>query len=127
MCVQDIKQGMKISIAFGDAGGKKDEYLGEVVDCIDKDIFVTLDSKSGQAVDKRDRNAFCRLNIVVDNVLYCWEHVAVQYSRHGDRYLTEENIRVCRWITDVQSVSADRIQLMTARWSISVPMVSHFQ
>ena len=81
MGVQDIKQGMKISIAFGDAGGKKDEYLGEVVDC----IFVTLDSKSGQAVDKRDRNAFCRLNIVVDNVLYCWEHVAVQYSRHGEK------------------------------------------
>lgn len=85
MGVQDIKQGMKISIAFGDAGGKKDEYLGEVVDCIDKDIFVTLDSKSGQAVDKRDRNAFCRLNIVVDNVLYCWEHVAVHYSRHGEK------------------------------------------
>ena len=85
MGVQDIKQGMKISIAFGDDGGKKDEYLGEVVDCIDKDIFVTLDSKSGQAVDKRDRNAFCRLNIVVDNVLYCWEHVAVQYSRHGEK------------------------------------------
>lgn len=85
MGVQDIKQGMKISIAFGDAGGKKDEYLGEVVDCIDKDIFVVLDSKSGQAGDKRDRNAFCRLNIVVDNVLYCWEHVAVHYSRHGEK------------------------------------------
>ena len=85
MGVQYIKQGMKISIAFGDAGGKKDEYLGEVVDCIDKDIFVVLDSKSGQAGDKRDRNAFCRLNIVVDNVLYCWEHVAVQYSRHGEK------------------------------------------
>lgn len=85
MGVQDIKPGMKISIAFGDAGGKKDEYLGEVVDCMDKDIFVALDSKSGQAVDKRDRNAFCRLNIVVDNVLYCWEHVAVHYSRHGEK------------------------------------------
>lgn len=85
MGVQDIKPGMKISIAFGDAGGKKDEYLGEVVDCMDKDIFVALDSKSGQAVDKRDRNASCRLNIVVDNVLYCWEHVAVQYSRHGEK------------------------------------------
>lgn len=85
MGVQDIKPGMKISVAFGDAATKKNEYLGEVVDCIDKDIFVTLDSKSGQAVDKRDRNAFCRLNIVVDNVLYCWEHVAVQYSRHGEK------------------------------------------
>lgn len=85
MGVQDIKLGMKISVAFGDAATKKNEYLGEVVDCMDKDIFVTLDSKSGQAVDKRDRNAFCRLNIVVDNVLYCWEHVAVQYSRHGEK------------------------------------------
>lgn len=85
MGVQDIKPGMKISVAFGDAATKKNEYLGEVVDCMDKDIFVTLDSKSGQAVDKRDRNAFCRLNIVVDNVLYCWEHVAVQYSRHGEK------------------------------------------
>ncbi len=85
MGVQDIKPGMKISVAFGDAATKKNEYLGEVVDCIDKDIFVTLDSKSGQAVDKRDRNAFCRLNIVVDNVLYCWEHVAVQYSRHDEK------------------------------------------
>lgn len=85
MGVQDIKPGMKISVAFGDAATKKNEYLGEVVDCIDKDIFVTLDSKSGQAVDKCDRNAFCRLNIVVDNVLYCWEHVAVQYSRHDEK------------------------------------------
>ena len=44
MGVQDIKPGMKISVAFGDAATKKNEYLGEVVDCIDKDIFVTLDS-----------------------------------------------------------------------------------
>ena len=89
MGVQDIKQGMKISIAFGDAGGKKDEYLGEVVDCIDKDIFVfgyfRRDNTLIVVFDKRDRNAFCRLNIVVDNVLYCWEHVAVQYSRHGEK------------------------------------------
>ena len=39
MGVQDINRALKISIAFGDAGGKKDEYLGEVVDCMDKDIF----------------------------------------------------------------------------------------
>ena len=85
MGVQDIKPGMKISVSFGDAANKKNEFLGEVVDCVDKDIFVTLDSKSEQAVDKRDRHAFCRLNIVVDNVLYCWDRVAVHYSRHGEK------------------------------------------
>ena len=85
MGVQDVRKGMKCSGGFGGAGGRNEEYRGVVVDCIDKDIFVTLDSKSGQAVDKRDRNAFCRLNIVVNNVLYCWEHVAVQYSRHGEK------------------------------------------
>ena len=58
--MEDLEEhGMELKdflIAFwGWPAVRKDEYLGEVVDCMDKDIFVALDSKSGQAVDKREQ------------------------------------------------------------------------
>lgn len=79
MGVQDIRAGMKISIVLNN----KTEYLGEVADCINKDIFITL-KDAADIVNKRDRHVTCRLNIVVDNVLYCWSDILVQNVRHGE-------------------------------------------
>ena len=72
MGVQDIKPGMKISVTLDN----KEEYLGDVVDCKDKDIFITLKNASA-LVGRHDRNITCRLNIVVDNALYCWNNILI--------------------------------------------------
>lgn len=84
MGVQDVKNGMKIAIAFPGNGTKKNDYTGEVVDRVDKDIFVSMNEDCSNLVDKRDRHATCQLRIVVDNVLYCWENIAISQSKHGE-------------------------------------------
>ncbi len=78
MGVHDVRDGMKIAVAFKDeAGNKKCEFIGEVVHREDKDVFVALESKGQEVVDKKDKHAVCQLRIVVDNVLYCWEEVEI--------------------------------------------------
>lgn len=78
MGVHDVRDGMKIAVAFKDEiSNKKCEFIGEVVHREDKDVFVALDSKGQEVVDKKDKHAVCQLRIVVDNVLYCWEEVEI--------------------------------------------------
>lgn len=84
MGVQDVKNGMKIAIAFQGEGTKKADYTGEVVARVDKDIFVSMNDDCSSFVDKRDRHATCQLRIVVDNVLYCWENIAISQSKRGE-------------------------------------------
>ncbi len=84
MGVQDVKNGMKIAIAFKGEGTKKADYTGEVVDRVEKDIFVSMNDDCSSFVDKRDRHATCQLRIVVDNVLYCWENIAISQSKRGE-------------------------------------------
>ena len=82
MGVHDVREGMKIAVAFKDvSGNKKSEYIGEVVHREEKNVFVTLDSKGQAVVDKKDKHAVCQLRIVVDNVLYCWEDVEIQVTK----------------------------------------------
>lgn len=76
MGVQDVRNGMKIAIVLNDAGSKK-EYTGEVVNCIDKEVYITLSNKAQDVVDKKEKQAFCQLRIVVDNVLYSWEEIEI--------------------------------------------------
>ncbi len=80
MGVQDIESGMKISVTLDN----KEEYLGDVVDCKDKDIFITLKNASA-LVGRHDRNITCRLNIVVDNALYCWNNILIQNVRNTEK------------------------------------------
>ena len=54
MGVQDIESGMKISVTLDN----KEEYLGDVVDCKDKDIFITLKNASA-LVGRHDRHITC--------------------------------------------------------------------
>ena len=74
MGVQDVKPGMKITIALNDDSSKK-EYAGEVADCSGKDLFVTAESGVKDFVDKKNKHELCKLHIVVDNVLYYWADI----------------------------------------------------
>ena len=84
MGVQDIRGSMKISVAFANEGSRRKEYVGEVTERNDNDILVTLDTMGEEIIDRRDRHAVCQLRIVVDNVLYCWESVAIHQCKAGE-------------------------------------------
>ncbi|MBQ8597893.1 MAG: methyl-accepting chemotaxis protein [Lachnospiraceae bacterium] len=89
MGVQDIKVGMKMSVAFKSAGTNRKEYIGEVVDCQGKEIYVSLDSEQ-EIVDKKAKGTLCQLCIVVDNTLYSWENVEIVIAKDGTYKLTVE-------------------------------------
>ena len=99
MGVHDVRDGMKIAVAFKDVSGNKNrEYIGEVVHREEKEVFVTLASKGQAVVDKKDKHAACQLRIVVDNVLYCWEDVEIHPVKGDEvgeyRLLVETNPQV---------------------------------
>ena len=84
MGVQDVKPGMKITIALNDDSSKK-EYAGEVVDCSGKDLFVTAENGVKDFVDKKNKHELCKLHIVVDNVLYYWDDIEIHPVRQGEK------------------------------------------
>ncbi|MBQ8591241.1 MAG: methyl-accepting chemotaxis protein [Lachnospiraceae bacterium] len=84
MGVQDVRVGMKIAVAIGDFSASKKEYIGEVVDCIDKQIYVTLEDNGQDIVDKKEKYELCQLRIVVDNILYCWESIELCLAKAGE-------------------------------------------
>lgn len=99
MGVQDVKTGMKIAIAFKNAvGSKAAEYIGEVVDREENEVFVAVDDKGHDIIAKNDKTAVCQLRIVVDNVLYSWEEIAIHVTRQGEkgnfRLTVEQNPQV---------------------------------
>lgn len=83
MGVQDVKVGMKIAIANQNTMGKKaTEYMGEVVACDEKELFVSIKDMDRIAMEKMDS---CQLRIIVDNVLYSWEDIAIHVSKQGEK------------------------------------------
>jgi len=81
MGVQDVREGMKIAIAFKtDSGSQGREYIGEVVECIEKEIYISVNSGGQNVIDKKEKHATCQLRIVVDNVLYSWEDIVIQHT-----------------------------------------------
>ncbi len=89
MGVQDVRDGMKISVALKNEGGKRhSEYLGEVSSRDENMVYVNLDDDGRDIVDKKDKDAVCQLRIVVDNVLYSWENVSIYRTgkEHAGRY-----------------------------------------
>lgn len=89
MGVQDVREGMKLSISVQGENGNKNEYLGEVVGRADTEVSVVLEDKGKTLVDKREKHALCQLRIVVDNVLYSWDDIVVRADKQGEagRYL----------------------------------------
>ena len=97
MGVQDVRAGMKLAIAFTDTDKKK-EYIGEVVEQLDKHVYVSIDGKSQEIFDTKNKHAKCQLRIVVDNVLYSWEEVEIHACKAGEkgdyRLVVETNPKV---------------------------------
>ena len=93
MGVQDVRAGMKIAIAFDKNAEGRNDYRGEVTECTGSDIYVRMEEAGHELVDKKDKHVTCQLRIVVDNVLYCWEDIAihaVQSEEKGNYRLTVE-------------------------------------
>lgn len=82
MGVQDIRPGMKIEVVLKDE--EKKEYAGEVVDCINKEIYVVLEDSGLDIIDKKEKHANCQLRIVVDNVLYSWDDIEIGLTQNGE-------------------------------------------
>lgn len=97
MGVQDVRAGMKLAIAFTGADKKK-EYIGEVVEQLDKQVYVSIDGNSQEIFDTKNKHAKCQLRIVVDNVLYSWEEVELHACKAGEkgdyRLVVETNPKV---------------------------------
>jgi len=95
MGVQDVRPGMKIAVAINGEGEEKQEYIGEVTECIESELYVKLEDKGQVVVSRKAENVRCQLRIVVDNVLYCWDNIEIRADRN-DRYLliVEENPKV---------------------------------
>ena len=84
MGVQDVTAGMKIAISF-EGGIKKREYLGEVADRADTEVYVAIEGQSEEILDKKDKHATCQLRIVVNNVLYSWNQVPIHLAKQGEK------------------------------------------
>ncbi len=82
MGVHDVRAGMKIAVVFSGEGAGKGEYIGEVQDCAEKNIYVTLEDNGRDVLDRK--NTECQLRIVVDNVLYSWDDVQICLAKSGE-------------------------------------------
>ena len=84
MGVHDVREGMKIAVSLKNGSAGKKEYIGEVVERIEKQLYVTLEDNHKDIISKSDKNALCQLRIVVDNVLYSWEEVEILLTHNGE-------------------------------------------
>ena len=83
MNVSDIKSGMKFRMVIEDQTNAKEEYTGEVVDRKDNNVYININNRA--AFDDKRRNLKCSFNAVVDNVLYCWNGIAIHNDKAGEK------------------------------------------
>lgn len=83
MNVSDIKSGMKFRMVIEDQTNAKEEYTGEVVDRKDNNVHININNRA--AFDDKRRNLKCSFNAVVDNVLYCWNGIAIHNVKAGEK------------------------------------------
>lgn len=83
MNVSDIKSGMKFRMVIEDQTNAKEEYTGEVVDRKDNNVYININNRA--AFDDKRRNLKCSFNAVVDNVLYCWNGIAIHSVKAGEK------------------------------------------
>lgn len=83
MNVSDIKSGMKFRMVIEDQTNAKEEYTGEVVDRKDNNVYININNRA--AFDDKRRNLKCSFNAVVDNVLYCWNDIAIHNVKAGEK------------------------------------------
>lgn len=86
MGVHDVREGMKIAVAIkGEDGSNKHEYTGEVVETVDSQVYVSIDTRGQDAVEKKNKHSSCQLRIVVDNVLYSWSDIGIYATKNGEK------------------------------------------
>lgn len=83
MNASDIKSGMKFRMVIEDQTNAKEEYTGEVVDRKDNNVYININNRA--AFDDKRRNLKCSFNAVVDNVLYCWNGIAIHNVKAGEK------------------------------------------
>lgn len=83
MNVSYIKSGMKFRMVIEDQTNAKEEYTGEVVDRKDNNVYININNRA--AFDDKRRNLKCSFNAVVDNVLYCWNGIAIHNVKAGEK------------------------------------------
>lgn len=83
MNVSDIKSGMKFRMVIEDQTNAREEYTGEVVDRKDNNVYININNRA--AFDDKRRNLKCSFNAVVDNVLYCWNGIAIHNVKAGEK------------------------------------------
>lgn len=83
MNVSDIKSGMKFRMVIEDQTNAKEGYTGEVVDRKDNNVYININNRA--AFDDKRRNLKCSFNAVVDNVLYCWNGIAIHNVKAGEK------------------------------------------
>ena len=83
MNVSDIKSGMKFRMVIEAQTNAKEEYTGEVVDRKDNNVYININNRA--AFDDKRRNLKCSFNAVVDNVLYCWNGIAIHNVKAGEK------------------------------------------
>lgn len=83
MNVSDINSGMKFRMVIEDQTNAKEEYTGEVVDRKDNNVYININNRA--AFDDKRRNLKCSFNAVVDNVLYCWNGIAIHNVKAGEK------------------------------------------
>lgn len=83
MNVSDIKRGMKFRMVIEGQTNAREEYTGEVVDRKDNNVYININNRA--AFDDKRRNLKCSFNAVVDNVLYCWNGIAIHNVKAGEK------------------------------------------
>lgn len=83
MNVSDIKSGMKFRMVIEGQTNAREEYTGEVVDRKDNNVYIKINNRA--AFDDKRRNLKCSFNAVVDNVLYCWNDIAIHNVKAGEK------------------------------------------
>lgn len=83
MNVSDIKSGMKFRMVIEGQTNAREEYTGEVVDRKDNNVYININHRA--TFDDKRRNLKCSFNAVVDNVLYCWNDIAIHNVKAGEK------------------------------------------
>ena len=83
MNVSDIKSGMKFRMFIEGQTNAREEYTGEVVDRKDNNVYININNRA--TFDDKRRNLKCSFNAVVDNVLYCWNDIAIHNVKAGEK------------------------------------------
>ena len=81
MGVEDVRAGMKIFVSIN-KDNEAVENIGEVIECVDKNVYVKLDDNGKDITGKRTIE--CQLKIVVNNVLYNWNKVQIVSVNQGE-------------------------------------------